>query len=164
MNQSMVTIVAPLDPARVAEAQAAIDKLGNPPRPEIAAKLRELDGLKGIHFVSLHALPSFTAGKAHLVLEMSSDGDEAWAVGWLASTIGGELDTVFALAKDRGPASIASYLAAEWPAVAGCVGVFRIEGLGVQLFESIAGDNFTVLGMPLLAVLGALREQGELAA
>ena len=61
-------------------------------------------------------------------------------------------------------AFIASYLAAEWPAVAGCVGVFRIEGLGVQLFESIAGDNFTVLGMPLLAVLGALREQGELAA
>lgn len=57
---------------------------------------------------------------------------------------------------------IARYLAAEWPAVAGCVGVFRIEGRGVQLFESIEGDHFTVLGMPLLAVLGALRELGEL--
>jgi deferrochelatase/peroxidase EfeB len=113
MNQSMVTIVAPLDPARVAQAQAAIDTLGNPARPEIATKLRELDGLKGIHFVSLHALPSFTAGKAHLVLEMSSDGDEGWAVGWLASTIGGELDTVFGMARDRGSASIASYLASH---------------------------------------------------
>ena len=61
-------------------------------------------------------------------------------------------------------AFIASYLAAEWPAVAGCVGVFRAEGLGVQLFDAIAGDHFTVLGMPLLAVLGALREQGELTA
>ncbi len=58
---------------------------------------------------------------------------------------------------------IAGYLDHEWPAVAGCVGVFRIEGRGVQLFQSIEGDHFTVLGMPLLAVLGALRELEELA-
>jgi septum formation protein len=57
---------------------------------------------------------------------------------------------------------IAAYLDAEWPAVAGCVGVFRIEARGVQLFERIEGDHFTVLGMPLLAVLGALRVFGEL--
>lgn len=59
---------------------------------------------------------------------------------------------------------IDGYLAQEWPAVAGCVGVFRIEGLGVQLFEAIEGSHFTVLGMPLLAVLGALRVHGELVA
>lgn len=59
-------------------------------------------------------------------------------------------------------AFIASYLDAEWPAVAGCVGVFRIEARGVQLFETIEGDHFTVLGMPLLPVLGALRRFGEL--
>jgi septum formation protein len=59
---------------------------------------------------------------------------------------------------------IESYLAAEWPAVAGCVGVFRIEGKGVQLFERIDGDWFTILGMPLLPVLDALREMGELPA
>jgi septum formation protein len=57
---------------------------------------------------------------------------------------------------------IADYLAAEWPAVAGCVGVFRIEALGVQLFEQIDGSHFTVLGMPLLAVLAALRDHGAL--
>lgn len=57
---------------------------------------------------------------------------------------------------------IDSYLDAEWPAVAGCVGVFRIEARGVQLFEAIEGDYFTILGMPLLAVLGALRDLGEL--
>ena len=57
---------------------------------------------------------------------------------------------------------IASYLAAEWPAVAGCVGVFRIEAQGIQLFEAITGSHFTVLGMPLLAVLAALRDHGEL--
>jgi septum formation protein len=52
---------------------------------------------------------------------------------------------------------IDSYLHSEWPAVAGCVGVFRIEGRGVQLFEAIEGSHFTVLGMPLLAILAALR-------
>lgn len=57
---------------------------------------------------------------------------------------------------------IDSYLDAEWPEVSGCVGCFRIEGRGAQLFERIAGDHFTVLGMPLLDVLAALRELGEL--
>ncbi len=59
---------------------------------------------------------------------------------------------------------ILHYLDAEWPAVSHCVGVFRIEGPGVQLFESIAGDQFTVLGMPLLQVLAALRDEGALPA
>lgn len=57
---------------------------------------------------------------------------------------------------------IKTYLEAEWPAVAGCVGVFRIEALGAQLFNMIDGDQFTVLGMPLLPVLEALRQEGEL--
>ncbi|MGN6497131.1 MAG: Maf family protein [Tsuneonella sp.] len=66
--------------------------------------------------------------------------------------------------RELGEAFTESYLDAEWPAVAGCVGVFRIEGRGVQLFEAIDGDHFTVLGMPLLGVLGALREFGEIPA
>jgi septum formation protein len=59
---------------------------------------------------------------------------------------------------------IQSYLSQEWPAVSHCVGVFRIEGPGVQLFESIEGDHFTILGMPLLPLLSALRERRLLAA
>jgi septum formation protein len=59
---------------------------------------------------------------------------------------------------------IESYLGAEWPEVSACVGVFRIEARGVQLFSAIEGDHFTVLGMPLLPVLGALRELGDLPA
>jgi len=54
---------------------------------------------------------------------------------------------------------IASYLDAEWPEVGYCVGVFRLEGRGVQLFQWIEGDHFTILGMPLIALLGALRER-----
>ena len=57
---------------------------------------------------------------------------------------------------------IQAYLDAEWPAVGGCVGVFRIEGPGVQLFDRIEGSHFTVLGLPLIPVLGYLRERGEL--
>lgn len=57
---------------------------------------------------------------------------------------------------------IEGYLAQEWPGVGACVGVFRIEAIGVQLFEDIEGSHFTVLGMPLLALLAALRAQGEL--
>jgi septum formation protein len=55
---------------------------------------------------------------------------------------------------------IESYLNAEWPEVGYCVGVFRLEGRGVQLFERIDGDHFTILGMPLLPLLGALRARG----
>lgn len=62
--------------------------------------------------------------------------------------------------RELSEAFIAVYLDAEWPAVGACVGVFRIEGPGVQLFERVIGDQFTVLGLPLLPVLGALRERG----
>lgn len=58
---------------------------------------------------------------------------------------------------------IAAYLDAEWPEVGYTVGAFRLEGRGVQLFESIDGDHFTILGMPLIPLLGALRTRGLLA-
>jgi septum formation protein len=61
-------------------------------------------------------------------------------------------------------AFIETYLDADWPEVSYCVGVFRLEGPGVQLFERIEGDHFTILGLPLLPLLGALRERGVLAA
>lgn len=59
---------------------------------------------------------------------------------------------------------IEHYLTLEWPEIGHTVGAFRIEGPGVQLFSAIVGDQFTVLGMPLLPLLGALREEGVLIA
>ncbi len=61
-------------------------------------------------------------------------------------------------------AFIAAYLDAEWPEVGATVGVFRLEAMGVQLFDRIEGDYFAILGMPLLPVLEALRMMGELPA
>lgn len=58
-------------------------------------------------------------------------------------------------------AFIAAYLDAEWPAISGCVGCFRIEARGVHLFDQIEGDHFTILGMPLFPVLKAMRDLGH---
>lgn len=55
------------------------------------------------------------------------------------------------------PAFLDRYLAQEWPAISHCVGCFRIEGMGVQLFDRIDGDYFAILGMPLIPTLSYLR-------
>jgi septum formation protein len=55
---------------------------------------------------------------------------------------------------------IEQYLDLEWPDVGYCVGVFRMEGRGVTLFDKVEGSHFTILGMPLIPLLGALRERG----
>jgi septum formation protein len=78
---------------------------------------------------------------------------------------GGELewavsDEAELLVRNLSDDFIQSYLDMEWPEVAYCVGVFRMEGRGVQLFEKVDGSYFTILGMPLLPLLGALRERG----
>jgi len=66
--------------------------------------------------------------------------------------------------RNLGDTFIDSYLAKEWPEVGYCVGVFRMEGRGVQLFDRVEGDHFTILGMPLIPLLGALRERALIAA
>ena len=55
---------------------------------------------------------------------------------------------------------IAAYLDLEGDAVLGCVGCYRIEGLGAQLFSRIDGDQFVIRGLPLLQVLDYLRVRG----
>lgn len=52
------------------------------------------------------------------------------------------------------------YLDAAGVAATESVGAYQLEGLGVQLFDSVDGDYFTVLGLPLLAVLDFLRRHG----
>lgn len=97
----------------------------------------------------------FFSGKVmtlHSAAALAKDGQIVWVGSDFARLRVRELSEDF----------IEAYLGAEWPEVSYCVGVFRIEGPGVQLFESIMGDQFTVLGMPLLQVLGALREEGVL--
>jgi len=62
--------------------------------------------------------------------------------------------------RELGENFIQSYLDQEWPEVGYCVGVFRMEGRGVNLFARVEGSHFTILGMPLLPLLAALRSRG----
>jgi len=60
-------------------------------------------------------------------------------------------------------AFIADYLDRADPGIIHCVGSYHIEGIGAQLFTRVDGDQFTIRGLPLLAVLDYLRLRGELA-
>jgi septum formation protein len=65
--------------------------------------------------------------------------------------------------RSLGDADIAAYLDAAKEAVTESVGAYQFEGLGVHLFERIEGDHSTILGLPLLPLLGFLRSQHLLA-
>jgi septum formation protein len=55
------------------------------------------------------------------------------------------------------------YLAEAGPSVLNTVGGYEIEGRGIQLFERVEGDHFTIIGLPLLPLLAELRHRGVLA-
>jgi Dyp-type peroxidase family len=100
-SNALVTIIAPLDLDRVADAEAAIDILGNPARNDIRAALdRHEDAEHGTHFASLHAFKSQDDKRAYLVFEFSADGPEADALARVDRQIGEHLRTVFTLAND----------------------------------------------------------------
>jgi len=55
------------------------------------------------------------------------------------------------------------YMEAAGDAVLDSVGAYQLERLGIHLFERVDGDHFTILGLPLLALLAFLRRDGSLA-
>lgn len=74
------------------------------------------------------------------------------------------VDTAGMHVRDFSDGFLDAYLAAEGEALLSCVGSYRLEGLGSQLFEAVDGDYFTVLGLPLWPVLKELRRAGVIAA
>jgi septum formation protein len=66
--------------------------------------------------------------------------------------------------RDFSDAFLEAYLAAEGEALLSSVGAYRLEGHGAQLFDRIEGDQPAILGMPLLPLLGFLRQHGVLLA
>lgn len=60
------------------------------------------------------------------------------------------------------PAFVGRHLSRVGDGVLGSVGAYQIEGEGIQLFERIEGDHFTIVGLPLLPLLAKLRELGAI--
>jgi len=88
----------------------------------------------------------------HCAAAIAEDGDVKWEA----------TESVALTVRPLGEAFLADYLEREYEAVRWSVGGYRIEGMGVQLFERIEGGHFAILGMPLLPVLAYLRERGVL--
>jgi len=57
---------------------------------------------------------------------------------------------------------IENYVSDTWDDIRHCVGCYQIEGKGVQLFSRLEGDQFTIMGLPLLEILGYLRAIGHM--
>lgn len=86
------------------------------------------------------------------------------ALAFNGSVVWSGVDTVQMRMRDFSDAFLDAYLKAEGEALLACVGSYRLEGLGSQLFAAVEGDYFTVLGLPLWPVLEELRRAGVLTA
>lgn len=138
--QSMITIVAAIDPAQVDAARALIDHgLGNPAHAGVAAAIAPPGAAKMIHFASLHAIRSHDVRRGFLVLELAADGDAAEAVATLASRAGAAFLPVFRLAE---PSLTLDALGGYWrkKMVALGQGLFQHAGLA---FAGTPGKSVT---------------------
>jgi septum formation protein len=95
------------------------------------------------------------SGRRHRLIAAAVIAEQGRAV-WRA------VEEVQLTMRELGDGFIADYLDSEWPAISGCVGGYRIEGRGVQLFSRIDGSQFAILGLPMLALLTFLRDRGVL--
>jgi septum formation protein len=106
-------------------------------RDEALGQLRRLSGQS--HFL-------------HSAAVVAENGERVWGV----------TESVKLIVRPLGEAFLKTYLDREYESVRFNVGGYRIEGMGAQLFESIHGSHFAILGLPLLPLLAFLRERGML--
>lgn len=95
-------------------------------------------------------------GRAHALISavvLARAGNAVWT----------HVDEALLTMRDFSAQFMDGYLDAIGDDCTTSVGGYKIEGLGVQLFKSISGDHFTILGLPLVPLLERLREAGEIA-
>ena len=66
------------------------------------------------------------------------------------------------LMRDISDEYLSDYVARNWPGISESVGSYKLEEEGARLFSRIEGDYFTVLGLPLLELIGFLTQRGEI--
>ena len=86
----------------------------------------------------------------------------AWVIARDGRTLTSGVEDARLTMRPLGPAFLDWYSEHEGSLLLASVGAYRLEGPGVQLFERIEGDQSTILGLPLLPVLAALRQLGYL--
>jgi septum formation protein len=87
----------------------------------------------------------------------------AFALARGGEIVASEADAADLTMRALDAAALALYLDAAGSAVLGSVGVYQWEGLGAHLFERVEGDHSTILGLPMLKLLAALRDLNALA-
>ncbi len=112
---------------------------------------------KPADLAALEAQLRFLRGRAHRLVSAAvllRNGAEVWH----------GVDAARLVVRTFSDAFLEHYLAEEGARVLGSVGGYRLEGPGIQLFREVAGDAATILGLPLLPLLEALRREGYLLA
>ena len=171
-----------IDPARVDETAVKASMLAEdaPPR-DVADKLAELKALRtgarhpaelvlGADQVLVHAgeildkPETLDQARAHLQ-RLRGERHELLSAAVIVtqgSPVWRHIGQARLTMRPFTDAFIDDYLAQVGDAALTSVGAYQLEGLGAQLFARVDGDYFTVLGLPLLEVLGFLRARGVL--
>jgi septum formation protein len=103
--------------------------------PTVEAARDQLLRLRGL----AHSLPT--------AVVLAIDGETVWS----------HLEEPILTMRPVSDSFIAAYLATEGEAVCETVGGYKLEGLGAQMFDSVDGDYFSIVGLPLLPLLAELR-------
>ncbi|MEL7047588.1 MAG: Maf family protein, partial [Pseudomonadota bacterium] len=90
----------------------------------------------------------------HSAVVLAQNGDIVWS----------HVETSSLTMRKFSATFVAEYVLRSGSDICQSVGAYQLEGMGVQLFEAIEGDYFSILGLPLLPLTAKLRELGALTA
>ncbi|MGL4405256.1 MAG: Maf family nucleotide pyrophosphatase [Notoacmeibacter sp.] len=110
---------------------------------------------KAVDFEAARATLLKLSGQTHTLysaLALAKNGEIIWSF----------TAPVHMTMRKLNPENIGRYLALTQESILSSVGCYQIEGPGLQLFEKIDGDYWSIIGLPLLPLLAELRARGEI--